>query len=232
MPLTSTHKTLPTIVAAISANPAPVLAVDTCGILDVVRSQYRSESPTFLLEKSIGALGAALAIPAQLHLLTTDEISSELQRNLGGELAKLHKHIETLLQTGKTLFPDSIFRAWQDNIFHIEHTLSAFPDSWLSASKQVPADAVCVARARLRLAKGDAPGRRGSQIGDCVVTEHLLEVSRSLRSLGFSRPIIFVSSNKKDYGATILKAPLDAEFLAAGVDYHASIEDAISQLGF
>jgi hypothetical protein len=113
----------------------------------------------------------------------------------------------------------------------IEETISNFPQKWIESSHLVASHPACILRAQARLTGNTAPGRRGSNnIGDCVITEHLLELGGMLRKAGFTESFIFVSSNVKDFGRTIPKAPLDVEFQAAQIDYLPHIEAAMVQL--
>ncbi len=44
---------------------------------------------------------------------------------------------------------------------------------------------------------------------DCVVTETYLDVADNLRSLGLTSPIVFISSNTKDYYSSNIPRLLD-----------------------
>lgn len=219
--------------SAILASPAPVLAADACGILDLVRSQYRLEAPNRLLETTLGALGGASGQPPQLHLVVFAQVEVEVQRNLADEQKRLKQHLRTLDNTGSVLLPAREVAVWKRALENIGQTLMRLPQTWIDASHLVLPDAACLSRAQQRLAAGTAPGKRGSgNVGDCVIVEHLLEMAKSLRNANFAPSLLFVSSNIKDFGRSALKAPLDAEFGAVGVDYLPHIEAAMVQLGY
>jgi hypothetical protein len=86
MILMNPPSSLQSTVAKILASRVPVLAVDACGILDVVRSQYRLEAPSRLLHTALGALEASTTQPAGLHLVVFDQVEIEVLRHLEDEL--------------------------------------------------------------------------------------------------------------------------------------------------
>src|ERR1035438_5382974 len=160
-------------VATVVASPAPVLAVDACGILDIVRSQYRFEAPNRLLETALGALGASAGQPTQLHLVVFSQVNDEVQRNLEAEQRRLKEHTLTLRNTGCAVLSRTEVGAWNRAIQSIEDTLSSFPQTWIDSSHLVSPDPTCMSRAQVRLASNIAPAKRGSNnIGDCLIVEH------------------------------------------------------------
>lgn len=233
MTLTITPSSLQQTVATILASPAPVLAVDACGILDLVRSQYRLEAPNRLLERAFGAIGVSLQTPAGLHLAVFEQVSDEVARNIGDELLNLRAHCVTLENTGSVVLSAAEVATWKRSVREMECALSNLPRTWMEASHNVLHEPECMLRARTRLAAGIAPGKRGSNNeGDCVIAEHLLKMATVLRQANFNNSILFVSSNIKDFGRSTLKAPLDTQFAAVGIEYLPNVEAAMVQLGY
>lgn len=224
---------LSTSVSEILTAPAPVLVVDTCSVFDVMRSLYRPEAPSRSLGMGRMAVRASARTPPQLHIIVFEEIERELQRNLPGETARLRTQMAKLTAAGDvSLWTLSVFW-WRHCVRKIDLNLAAFPDAWKDAGHRVSLEAACLPRARARLAAGIKPGKRGSaNLGDCLITEQLLELATQLRSAGFARDILFVSSNAKDYGAPILKTPLDLQFSPFAIDFYQDIQGAMTQLGF
>lgn len=122
---------------------------------------------------------------------------------------------------------------WRYCVQQIEANLATFPDTWKDAGHRVSLDAACVPRARIRLAAGIKPAKRGSSnLGDRLITEQLLELARQLRGGGFTKDILFISSNAKDYGVSTPKPPLDLQFSSLQIDFYQNVEAAMIQLGF
>ena len=228
-----TVNSLSATVAQILTTPAPLLVVDTCSVLDVTRSLYRPEAPTRSLGMGKMAVRASTSRPPKLHIILFDEIEHELRRNLPGEIARLRTQMIKLSAAGDVSLSKLSRLWWRYCVRKTEGSLSAFPDTWKEAGHRVSLEAACVPRAKTRLAAGIKPGRRGSaNLGDCLITEQLLELTTQLRSAGFAREILFVSSNAKDYGASTLKAPLNIQFSSLMIDFYQDVQGAMTQIGF
>jgi len=183
---------------------------------------------------ALRAIDASTANPAGLHIVIIEQVESEYQKHASNEKQNLSKHFRTLSHTGVALLQKPLAASWQAGLSAIQTALSALPDNLLYVSHKVSHDASCAARAQLRLANSIAPGRRGSgNVADCMIAEHLLEVSRELRGGGFAKRFVFASSNIKDFGPTGQpKPPLDREFRNLGIEYLPDIEAAMAGLGF
>lgn len=69
-----------------------------------------------------------------------------------------------------------------------------------------------------------------SESKDCVIVEHYLKLAALLRQSRFTKAIIFITSNKKDYGsALILKPPLNIEFETQNILYCNNFRWAVNQ---
>jgi len=183
---------------------------------------------------ALKAIEASNATRVQLHIVLIEQAQTEYRKNLPEELQNLTKQFRTLSQTGLTLLHKSQAASWQAELSAIQAALSSLPGFLVSASRNISHDATCAARAHMRLARGIAPGRPGSRnVADCIISEHILELSRKLRNGGFTGRQVFVSSNIKDFGPIGQpKPPLDADFAALGIDYLPNIEAAMLSLGF
>jgi hypothetical protein len=78
-------------------------------------------------------------------------------------------------------------------------------------------------KAGMRIFAGDAPAKPGKKVieaNDCLLIEQYLELSRSLRSSGFTHRCVFVTSNTRDFGEPRApRPPLDREFAIAKIDF-------------
>jgi hypothetical protein len=91
-------------------------------------------------------------------------------------------------------------------------------------------------RAFNRVSRAITPARRGKDsMKDCVVIETYLDIIATLRSAGLRTPIVFASSNTKDYAqenSSRLKSDLAAEFTALNIEYAPNLSAAKDLLGF
>ena len=79
--------------------------------------------------------------------------------------------------------------------------------------------------------KGLAPaGQGGKEFKDCLIIEHFLAAGAALRSAGIAETMLFVSSNKNDYGDPPGASPLNTEFAAMRLDYVTDLAWAVSLL--
>jgi hypothetical protein len=74
-----------------------------------------------------------------------------------------------------------------------------------------------------RIAANVAPSQRGQQAKDCIILESYLDLARGLRATGFNAPVVYFTSNTRDYSdpvnAARLHPSLVAEFDALNIRY-------------
>jgi hypothetical protein len=91
-------------------------------------------------------------------------------------------------------------------------------------------------RAMVRVNSARAPAAKGKEsFKDCVVFETYLEAGGQLRAGGCQTPIVFVSSNPKEYfepgGGSVLKADIAQDLATPGMAFAVSMEHAKNALG-
>ena len=96
-------------------------------------------------------------------------------------------------------------------------------ERWLNIATLVPDSQQIHSRAFDRVNLARTPARKGKDsIKDCVILETYLECIRELRENGLTTPVVFVSSNKKDYAKTAgasVRSDIKAEFTKLGLEY-------------
>src|SRR5712671_6574718 len=87
-----------------------------------------------------------------------------------------------------------------------------------------------MSRAVDRIIAARLPARKkGTGAKDSVIVEHAIELTTQLRSAGFTRPSVFISSNTRDFAApssTAVHPDLATAFSAAQLGYAISLEHA------
>lgn len=197
----------------------PVLCLDTCIVLDILRDPARNDIRIHEHESSLELLSAAQS--GTLEVLTAEQVDRELRDNVEKiqqdarqSLIKRTRETEKLNNLvalyGRSRPIDLIH--WSD---HDKRTRNA-AECWLQVSKTLRETSDTVSNAFLRLNQARSPARRGKQsMKDCVILETYLEHIRSLRSKGRTVTAIFVSSNTSDYAAdnkTTIKNDIKDEF--------------------
>lgn len=219
----------------------PVVCLDTCSVLDVVRDPFRDMSlphdaaaaATLLQALEVGPnLVGLLAEQVQLEIGGHfAEVTAEAERGL----RKLRAHVarvDGLVRAfGGTASTD--LSAWDQHLA----TASSVAQRWAQASTAVPQSPSVPNQAYLRVMRVKAPARKGKDsLQDCVVLETYLEAVGELRRIGLATPVVFLSSNTADYGESSTKRSqlhpeLIPEFAALNMHYAAGFGMARVLLG-
>ena len=209
----------------------PVLCLDTCVILDILRDPTRGDVRVHEHEASLALLSAAQSGTA-LQALVAEQVSREFRDNveqvqndamqsLGRRTREIAK-LNALVGLYGASRPIDLAH-WHD---HHSRTRQA-ADRWLEASTTVRESSSTVSNAFLRLNEARSPARRGKQsMKDCVILETYLEHIRSLRDQGRTATAVFVSSNTGDYAAddrTTVRDDIKREFQSLSLEYAPSM---------
>ncbi|NDV28156.1 PIN domain-containing protein [Desulfovibrio sp. JC010] len=192
-------------VSLLLSTPVPVLFLDTCAILDIIRLPFRIDEPTRASSYLTSAQKTIdLALNNNIQIILLPNVPLEYQDNVAKTKDELSKHIKTLgqnihvlnalLSPGSPSVPlDTI-----DILNNIENILKPTCDKILSNSIHIYQVDSLIVKASFRVAQNLPPSRKGS-IKDCIIYEHCLELSRQLRKNGFNKNLIFHTSNTKDF---------------------------------
>lgn len=197
----------------LAAESLGVIVLDTCALLDVIRSSYRQTSRLIEITLELGRLAAAgnldvnLVLPSVFRHEWDDHVAS-----VSAELEEYLKDFEAKAKYIGTMHA-SLFGTKLDipelNQFKYAQTLANECETLLSNCRNINEEEDIVIRAFRRSTKPVAPARKGkSESKDCLVFEETLELGRALRNNGFTAPMVFVTSNVKDYGT--VRAPFQA----------------------
>ncbi|RDD92966.1 hypothetical protein DTW89_10790 [Acidovorax sp. BoFeN1] len=207
---------------------APVLCLDTCSVLDVVRDPYRETSQP---HDAVAAMDLLQAMESGNRLvgLLADQVHQELATHLPEiedearrGLQKLRSHISRVdgLVSALGAPVRTNLSHWDQ---HVANAASAVR-RWIGASTAAPESTAIPNRAYARVMQVRAPARKGKDsLQDCVVLETYLETVAELRQHGLTTTVVFLSSNTNDYGTPTsrsqLQPSLAAEFAAFGMRY-------------
>lgn len=214
-------------IARLAALGAPVLCVDTCTVLDVIRDITRET-----VTPGDAAAGLAMLTAAEqgagLAVLMAEQVSLELDTHVEG--------VEQEALTGLTKFQTQIQRIHDvavaygaQGLLQVRHIVGhvgrarAVFDRWKSVARPVPHNDGVASRAFRRVNAPRTPARKGKEsMKDCVIVEAYIEVAGQLRAAGLEAPIVFASSNTREYHApntTRLQADIAADLSAVGMEY-------------
>jgi hypothetical protein len=224
-------------VSAIATANIPILFIDTCSLLDIMRDPTRDNLKVNEREAAIQLLkiaetgGVHLALAEQVSLEFAEHdlpIQEEAERNLG----KLRDKIERINKLSSVLgAPGTIDLSHLDD--HVPMTRKIV-DRWIQKSQiiRTPTDAPMKAFARVNASR--APAVRGKDSSkDCLIFETYLFAAEQIRSAGISEPIVFLSSNTKEYytNGSNLKPDIMQDFAPSRIDYAPNMAAAKFSLG-
>ncbi len=223
--------------ATLIADPRPILCLDTCDFLDVVRGfeedgnnhsamVHRLVDPlissanniqpviTYLVrhewEQNVDAVGKR----ASAHLRETDRRIARVLNSCG--------HVE--IQAAE---PPANFAS-----LPLVQALVELAERLMDRAMVLERDDPCVERALVRVMERRRPSHQGA-IKDSIHLEHYLEFSRRLDQARFSEPRLFVSGNKADFweGPPRIHRELGGELHAVGLQFLGKLDAALGQLG-
>jgi hypothetical protein len=231
---------MPSIAAAaaqLHAEGCPILFLDTCILLDVIRATYRCLSGT--VQRGSELLRMVTSTPPQCRLVTASVVQGEWNDNAAkvrdevkGHLAKIQdqaRHFHDAcavlgigLGFGRPLYTGP-------RLADILHDLSK---QLLDNSLVLDADLVCSSRGVGRVVGKTPPSKQGGEVKDCVIVEECLELTWQAKGLGFSKKCVFCTSNMDDYGGPAggLHPTLATDFANAGLVFTQNLPWAVHEV--
>jgi hypothetical protein len=193
-------------VAQIRAADLPVAFIDTCIIVDPIRTPLRPGEFRGCIEAAQELLQRATTLPARCTLVIASFVHSEWEAHARPVAEKLRDHLAQVdAETGRLhqfcalvgispSFPQSEYRPLPlpDRLHDLSRQLR-------DAAIRLDQDQDCIIRAHGRASTYTPPSRKGGEVKDSTIIEECLEVSRRLQAFGFGRKRVFCTSNTKDY---------------------------------
>ena len=218
------------LAAKLSEANLPILLLDTCAILDVVRTPVRNQLCTHDIDAIHTLIFQAMRKPPEVSFVISQQVVLEFQEHIDRVetetrdlLRKAGEEFAAILERIQALSPCSSIPAPVDLLsLGFPNQGRNLAEQIVRASSVLTDDPNAVLRAwnRVRLAK--PPATRSKQsIKDCVITENCLSLASSLRTFGFSRNMVFTTSNLRDYeqSHTSLHPELRLDFDSVSLEY-------------
>jgi len=216
-----------TDLAKVVALRAPVLMLDTCVLLDVVRDITRPDVQLHNVKAAMAML-QAVESGTDLVVLMAKQVSTELQCNLPDVEKDAEASLEKFrAQAQRVDYVAAEFgavgaMATSHLIDHVARARSTM-DRWERAALRVAPGPGVPAKAIHRVVNAIAPSRKGKDsTKDCLIVETYLEAAAQLRGASFTGKIVFGSSNTDDYvdkASRKLHPVLDNEFASQTMQY-------------
>ena len=232
---------MPTIAEAeaqIQADNRPVLFLDTCIYLDIIRATDRCLDGC--VRSGWELLALLTAVPPQCTLVAASMIPTEwndnaqkVQDEVNGKLKKIQEQAGMFHEACSALGISLTFgRPVYSSVGLIErlHDLSK---ELLERSIILDEDAGCNSRGLNRVRRKIPPAERSTEAKDCVIVEEYLELTRQLHAKGFANKRVFCTSNKRDFGESggnNLHPTLAAEFDMIDLRFTTNLPHAVYEL--
>lgn len=202
----------------------PVMMLDTCVLLDIIRAPIRNDAAS--LKAALKLLTRMLAAPASVQLVVTYMVMKEWADNsllvrdeVLGKVRQLNEQIDVAHEVCAVAGISTGLKSIYDGNA-IASQLQQVSTKLLNSAIIVEKDANCSANAYERVVNNVPPARKGGQLKDCDIVEHYLTLSEKLTSSHFVPKRLFVSSNTKDYCQDgRLHSTLQAEFSRVGLAF-------------
>jgi hypothetical protein len=222
------------IVRAVTGSPAPVVFLDSCTLLDVVRAPSRNNASEVQFARLF--LTSVQKAPKAIHLI----IGSPTQTEWNDHIDKTESECANTIDCCNAVAAVCGYMAMTapaplplatGGLPAMLRQLSA---DLLAAAVAMDNNAAAMNRAINRVIASQLPARKGGTgAKDAVIVEHVVETTAQLRAFGFGQPCVFVSSNTKDFAApssTNLNPALLAAFTPVNLLYATSLTHAESIL--
>lgn len=217
------------VVGRVCAIERPVIFVDACSLLDVVRDPTREKFSGGHLAAAQEVLVWAEGKPASVSVLLTEQAHREamenverVEREAAQALERLDGSIRKVAEIGRVLGLPDVREPTKFAEIGIGAAARRIFDRFLAAASIVDDEVASKARAMTRVSEGRAPASPGKQSAkDCLVIETCLYVARELRGAAFGGKMLFLTSNTTDYTSGprgSLHQDLTGEFAAVQMD--------------
>ena len=222
------------VVDRIIAHPAPVLCLDTCSLLDVWRTLVRVDVE--VISTAQGVNDAIVAAPPGVWTIISEQVRVEWERNLSTVRQDVARHLQNT-QSALDRVHDVLDRLPLSGrptrqsltTLLLDPFLDGLTKSLISNSLLLDLNDASGANALKRNLSRRAPAERGGSIEDCVIIEHYLQLASALKGRALAFPVIFVSSNSRDYGSPgQMLGTLQEDFDAAGLQFAVHLAHAKS----
>jgi hypothetical protein len=219
----------------IGLSSIPVLLLDTCAVLDIIRAPQRKEIQNDIIAKANEIVFKSITDPKQLWIVKTTLVDQEWLQHYQETKNQREKYIKDVDERSIELRDVSQHLPLFYPILPLEFRHLKIPDSLqnlatslIDSSFMLAEDTNCILQARQRFIDKRPPSTKGNQqYKDCQILEHYLAFCRELRKNGYQEKCVFVSSNTNDYCENRKLHPiLKAEFDVFKLEYARNIAHA------
>lgn len=189
-------------------NPAPVLFLDTCIFLDILRASYREDVSVNTISAAISLITISKNTLTKVWLLTNELVSREWNDNIHTVQQDLEKGInkemlirEKLIKASNIIFNAEYSCGHKISSLGLSTQLRQLSHDLLHSCLIIKEEDKHIISGMHRVYKYLPPAKQGkAEPKDCVIFETFLDIAKDIRNRGYDKKIYFVTSNSNDYG--------------------------------
>ncbi len=218
----------------------PILFVDTCVLLDVIRAPLRPAQLPGCIEAALELLQLVGTPPVRCLPVVASFVPREWLTHAETETGSMRTHLVEIDEEASRLhnfcgltgitppFPKPEY-----SLLPLAEKLHDISRQLLDGALKLEPDCDCIIRAHARASSYLPPSPKGGEVKDSTIVEECLEVSRRLQAAGFSPKKVFCASNKNDYcekGSSRLHPSLAGHFADVGLEFATSLRWAVEEI--
>jgi hypothetical protein len=189
-------------VSTIGGNPAPVVFLDSCVLLDVVRAPQRNAAGEVRVAGQF--LASVQRVPSTIYLVIGSPTPTEWSANIDEAVRDCTTAVNSCNAVAEVCGYLAVpgVAALPAAALGLPGLLRQLSADLLAAAIRLDHHGGALASAIDRVVNTRLPARKGGKgAKDAVILEHALEATRQLRASGFAGTCVFTSSNTSDFAA-------------------------------
>jgi hypothetical protein len=225
------------IAGQITGANVPVLFVDTCILLDVIRSTSRC-LPNYA-RQALELLKLISSTPPSCLLVISSIVPAEWNENAPEVTAEIIRHLAEMDEQSSHFHDACESLDLSAGFGRAGYSGLGLAEKLRDLSHRILGHAICLtaddesrSRAVARVIGRIPPSKKNGQVKDCAIIEEYLAVCRHLNLSGFGRRRIFCTSNTNDYceAGKGLHSKLASDFVACDLSFTTNLPWAIHEL--
>ncbi|MFC4292727.1 PIN domain-containing protein [Sphingorhabdus arenilitoris] len=215
----------------------PVLFVDTCSILDIFRDPTRKTAKPHEMQAAVDVVRAAEM--GTIHCFMAEQVKTEFtEHDLRVQKETIEKLKMARDQIERANKLATVFGVTSNvDLTHLDDYVDqarSVVERWLTKLQTIIPSQDVHRRAFLRVNAKRAPATQGKEsTKDCLIYETILEKACAIRAADCAAPMVFLSSNTKDYctQGSILKGDIVDDFGKLDLQFASNMSAAKHFLG-
>ncbi|QDT38416.1 hypothetical protein Pan189_28100 [Stratiformator vulcanicus] len=205
------------------------MLLDTCILLDVVRSVHReiprAASAAVRLRESLDQQECRLAVSEVVRREWNDNVP-QVQEETIRHFSKMDEAAKIFHDICEDINVELKFERPLYTECTLDQSLRQLSEDLLDLAFTIDIDTESNNRATRRIMTKTPPAGRGSEIKDCIILEQYLALGRQLIEVGSETCIVFCSSNTRDFCGADRRphAEIVADLSQVGIDFATKLD--------